>query len=59
MSDGGKVSAAEVLKHSSAKDCWMVVNGKVYDLTSFAPNHPGGEHGMDYAENVHVSKLLN
>lgn len=29
----GKVSVAEITKHSSAEDCWVVVNGKVYDLS--------------------------
>lgn len=29
----GKVSVAEIAKHSSAEDCWVVVNGKVYDLS--------------------------
>ena len=47
--DGKKVSAEEVLKHFREKDCWTVVNGKVYDLTNFAPNHPGGEQGMGNA----------
>ncbi|KAK3707224.1 hypothetical protein LTR37_012224 [Vermiconidia calcicola] len=41
MSDG-KIPVSEVAKHASPDDCWIVVNGKVYDLTSFAPNHPGG-----------------
>lgn len=37
-----KIPVAEITKHSSAEDCWIVVNGKVYDLTKFAPEHPGG-----------------
>ena len=37
-----KVSVAEIDKHATADDCWIVVNGKVYDLTTFAPEHPGG-----------------
>lgn len=31
--DGSKVPVAEIAKHSSAEDCWVVVNGKVYDLS--------------------------
>jgi len=41
MSDS-KVSVSEIDKHATADDCWIVVNGKVYDLTTFAPEHPGG-----------------
>ncbi|EMC98132.1 hypothetical protein BAUCODRAFT_121029 [Baudoinia panamericana UAMH 10762] len=37
-----KVSVAEITKHATPDDCWVVVNGKVYDLSKFAPNHPGG-----------------
>jgi L-lactate dehydrogenase (cytochrome) len=44
MSSEEKVSVSEVSKHSTAEDCWVVVNGKVYDLTTFAPEHPGGAH---------------
>ncbi|KAK4046261.1 hypothetical protein OIV83_006184, partial [Microbotryomycetes sp. JL201] len=32
----------DVAKHNSKDDLWMIINGKVYDLTTFAPNHPGG-----------------
>ncbi|KAF2774020.1 hypothetical protein EJ03DRAFT_323369 [Teratosphaeria nubilosa] len=37
-----KIPVSEIVKHASADDCWIVVNGKVYDLTKFAPEHPGG-----------------
>jgi hypothetical protein len=33
---------AEVAKHASEHDCWVVVHGKVYDVTAFLPTHPGG-----------------
>ena len=38
----GTYTAAEVAKHNSATDCWSVVSGNVYDLTSYVSNHPGG-----------------
>ncbi|OQN96545.1 hypothetical protein B0A48_17119 [Cryoendolithus antarcticus] len=37
-----KISVAELSKHATPGDCWVLVNGKVYDLSNFAPNHPGG-----------------
>ena len=38
-----KISPAEVAKHNKPDDCWVVINGYVYDLTRFLPNHPGGQ----------------
>ena len=36
------INLKEVSKHSSPSDCWMVVNKKVYDVTSSISSHPGG-----------------
>src|SRR5437764_232739 len=36
------VTRAEVARHNSRDDCWIIVSGKVYDITEWAPHHPGG-----------------
>lgn len=33
----------EVTKHNNKMDCWTVINGKVYDLTFWIDQHPGGQ----------------
>ena len=33
---------ADVQAASTAKKCWAVINGKVYDLTTWISKHPGG-----------------
>jgi cytochrome b involved in lipid metabolism len=33
---------AEVAQHASASSCWMIIDSKVYDVTKFIPEHPGG-----------------
>uniref|UniRef100_A0A7S0RZB0 Cytochrome b5 heme-binding domain-containing protein n=1 Tax=Pyramimonas obovata TaxID=1411642 RepID=A0A7S0RZB0_9CHLO len=32
----------EVEEHKHKYDCWIVIKGNVYDVTEFAPTHPGG-----------------
>lgn len=36
------LSMEEVKRHSVATDCWTVVNGNVYDMTTFIKRHPAG-----------------
>ncbi|KAJ5662847.1 hypothetical protein N7507_003578 [Penicillium longicatenatum] len=36
------LDAAEVAKHNTRESCWVVLYGKVYDVTDFLSSHPGG-----------------
>ena len=33
---------ASIASHNSASSCWAAINGKVYNLTSWINQHPGG-----------------
>jgi cytochrome b involved in lipid metabolism len=37
---------AEVAQHKTEKDCWVVVNGQVLDVTTFLKDHPGGKQAI-------------
>jgi cytochrome b involved in lipid metabolism len=39
----GGYSMAEVAKHNTKSDCWVVVAGQVLNVTNFLSQHPGGE----------------
>ncbi|KAI9014297.1 cytochrome b2 [Hyaloraphidium curvatum] len=36
------IAKDELEKHVTKEDLWVVLHGKVYDLTAFLPDHPGG-----------------
>ena len=46
----GMVSVSQLQAHNDPDtDCWMELHGLVYDLTDYAPRHPGGaEYVTDY-----------
>ena len=37
-----QVSLAELEKHNTKGDCWVAVHRKVWDVTEFLDEHPGG-----------------
>ena len=36
------LSAAEVAKHNSSSDCWLIIENKVYDVSDYLDSHPAG-----------------
>ncbi|XP_072967557.1 cytochrome B5-like protein isoform X1 [Typha angustifolia] len=33
----------EVTLHRTRKDCWIIIKGKIYDVTPYVEEHPGGD----------------
>ncbi|WFC95339.1 hypothetical protein MBRA1_001986 [Malassezia brasiliensis] len=38
-----EITFEEFCKHNKENDLWLLIDGKVYDVTKFLPEHPGGE----------------
>jgi L-lactate dehydrogenase (cytochrome) len=58
----------EVREHDQKEDCWIVINRKVYDITNFLSEHPGGssilvtvsgQDATDYFEELHRPEILD
>ncbi len=55
VAESTELTLSEVAKHNSKSDCWTVIDGTVYDITSYIPRHEGGDNilsacGVDSTE---------
>ena len=41
-SDSKAYTAADVAPHNTAKDCWLIIENQVFNVTQFLVEHPGG-----------------
>lgn len=39
----GKYTKEQVAEHCSADDAWLIIDGKVYDITDYVDSHAGGD----------------
>lgn len=42
------LSLTELAKHNNSADCWLLINGSIYDVTSYVGFHPGGSAMLPY-----------
>ncbi|KIW21595.1 hypothetical protein PV08_02175 [Exophiala spinifera] len=42
-----RISLLEVNKHNQDDDCWIALNGVVWDMSGFAARHPGGREAIE------------
>ena len=46
VEDLPEYSLADVSEHATLSDCWIVMFDRVYDVTKFIDEHPGGQYIM-------------
>jgi nitrate reductase (NAD(P)H) len=39
---GRHILTSEIHEHNKEDDCWVVIDGRVFDLTTYLKDHPGG-----------------
>uniref|UniRef100_A0A7S2NR37 Cytochrome b5 heme-binding domain-containing protein n=1 Tax=Cyanoptyche gloeocystis TaxID=77922 RepID=A0A7S2NR37_9EUKA len=54
-----KISMDEVKQHNKAEDAWMVLKGKVYNVTPYLEYHPGGREILVKVAGKDVTSLFN
>ena len=45
-------TAAEVARHCTPDDCWLIIKGNVYDVSGWGESHPGGKVVYTYGGRV-------
>uniref|UniRef100_A0A1I8H138 Cytochrome-b5 reductase n=2 Tax=Macrostomum lignano TaxID=282301 RepID=A0A1I8H138_9PLAT len=62
MLDGTRphgVSPEELAKHNKPGDCWMALNGQVYNVSKYADFHPGGPDELMLGAGEDATDLFN
>lgn len=42
------LTSLEIAKHNSSNDCWIIIDGNVYEVTNYIKLHPGGPQALTY-----------
>jgi len=52
-------TSQQVATHTTASDCWTIVNNKIYNVSSFMTLHPGGQAAINSLCGINGSTLFN
>ena len=59
MAELRKISITELSEHNNPSSAWLLINDKIYDVTEFADQHPGGRGIIDEYLGQDASKAYN
>mmetsp|Transcript_20491 Transcript_20491/g.28625 ORF Transcript_20491/g.28625 Transcript_20491/m.28625 type:complete len:720 (-) Transcript_20491:197-2356(-) len=54
-----EISMEEVRKHTEDGNCWVVIDGSVYDVSEFMKSHPGGKRPLIENAGKDASKIFH
>lgn len=54
-----EVTSQELAKHNTINDCWIAIDGKVYNVTHYLDFHPGGVEEMMRGSGKDATDLFN
>jgi len=57
-SSDGRITRANLALHTTKESLWISIDGKVFDVTSFQPNHPGGVDNILYNGGRDATKIF-
>lgn len=52
-------TTGDVATHNNQSSCWTMVNGNVYDVTSYINSHPGGQSAVESICGIDGSGAFN
>lgn len=52
------LTASEIARHSTANDCYLIINNNVYDVSSYIGSHPGGRQIITSSCGTEVSGIF-
>ncbi|OHF00635.1 cytochrome b2 [Colletotrichum orchidophilum] len=58
-SEKATISVADLSKHNTKSDCWIAVHSKVWDITDFINEHPGGPSVLLKCAGSNATKIFD
>ena len=53
------ITVTELAKHNKKGDCWVSIDGKVFDVSTFIKDHPGGQQILLRQGGTECSELFH
>jgi len=58
MAEERRITYEELAQHKSPQSLWLLVHGRVYDVTPYLSQHPGGFSYLFRSGGIHLLTLF-